>query len=132
MRETSSRGGAGLGKVVVRAKVEAGDPVVLVAEGGQHQLPKTGILVTGSFILDQTKALTLPASAITLKDGFSYVFVVQPGDTATVLRERVETGRRRGDRVEILSGLARDAQVVLAGGAFLSDGSVVRVVEGRQ
>jgi RND family efflux transporter MFP subunit len=95
-------------------------------------MPKTGILVTGSFIVDETKAVTLPSTAITLQDGFSYVFVVQTGDTTTVQRQRVETGRRRGDRVEILGDFPTEASVVLSGGAFLSDGSVIRVVEGQQ
>ena len=96
-------------------------------------MPKTGILVTGTFVIDQTRALTLPATAVTLQDGFSYVFVIDgEGSTAPVRRERVETGRRRGDAVEILSGLASDARVVKSGGAFLSDGSVVRVVEDLQ
>ncbi len=94
-------------------------------------MPKTGILVTGSFILEETKAVTLPSTAITLQDGFSYVFVIKAGETTTVLRERVETGRRRGDRVEILGDFPVDASVVLSGGAFLSDGSVVRVVGGQ-
>ena len=89
-------------------------------------MPKTGILVSVAFIVDETRAVTLPSTAITLQDGFSYVFVIQPGETATVLRERVETGRRRGDRVEILGDFPVEASVVLSGGAFLSDGSVVR------
>lgn len=95
-------------------------------------MPKTGILVTGSFIIDETEARTLPSTAITLQDGYSYVFVIQAGETTTVLRQRVETGRRRGDRVEILGELSAKAKVVLSGGAFLSDGSIVRVVEGQQ
>jgi RND family efflux transporter MFP subunit len=95
-------------------------------------MPKTGILVTGALILDETEATTLPATAITVQDGFSYVFVIQTGASTTVARERVETGRRRGERVEILGDLAKDAQVVLSGGAFLSDGSIVRVVEGQE
>jgi RND family efflux transporter MFP subunit len=94
-------------------------------------MPKTGILVSGSFIVDETRAVTLPSTAITLQDGFAYVFVIEAGETTTVLRQRVETGRRRGDRVEILGDLPVDASVVLSGGAFLSDGSVVRVVEGQ-
>jgi RND family efflux transporter MFP subunit len=94
-------------------------------------MPKTGILVSGAFIVDETKAVTLPSTAITLQDGFSYVFVIKAGETTTVLRERVETGRRRGDRVEILGQFPVGASVVLSGGAFLSDGSVVHVVEGK-
>lgn len=96
-------------------------------------MPKTGILVTGAFIVDETEAIVLPASAITMQDGFSYVFVIDgTEDTASVRRERVETGRRRGDRVEILGGFPTESRVVLSGGAFLSDGSVVRVVAGAE
>lgn len=95
-------------------------------------MPKTGSLVTGSFIIDRTDAITLPSSAITLQDGYSYVFVAQPGDPVKVQRKRVETGRRRGDRVEIISDFSTSARVVLSGGAFLSDGSVVKVVDGAE
>lgn len=99
-------------------------------------MPKTGILVSGSFVLGQTEALTLPATALTLQDGFSYVFVIDAATTttttATVRRKRVETGRRRGDDVEILGDFPRDVSVVQSGGAFLSDGSVVRVVEAQE
>lgn len=90
--------------------------------------PKTGIVVTGYLVAGQTPAVTVPNSALTLRDGFSYVFVLNPGDPATVSRKRVETGRRQGDRVEITAGLGAGAEVVQAGGAFLADGSVVRVV----
>jgi len=91
--------------------------------------PKTGLLVSGNFEFDPTDALTVPATAITLRDGFSYVFVVNMTDQPTVTRKRVETGRRQGDRIEILSGIEQSDEVVIAGGAFLADGSVVRVVE---
>ncbi len=95
-------------------------------------MPKTGILVTGSFIIDETEAVTVPSSAITLQDGYSYVFIIKHGEVTTVERQRVETGRRRDDRVEVVSDLPVDAELVLSGGAFLSDGSVVRVVDGAE
>lgn len=93
-------------------------------------MPPTGIMVSGRFDLGQAEALTVPATATSMRDGFTYVFTLEPGsDPARVNRERVETGRRIGDRVEITSGLTGDEQVVQAGGAFLSEGSVVHVVE---
>jgi len=95
-------------------------------------MPKTGILVTGSFIVVEREAVTLPSSAITLRDGFSYVFLIEAGEPPTVRRQRVETARRRGDRVEIIGDVPADARVVLSGGAFLSDGSVVRVAEAQE
>jgi RND family efflux transporter MFP subunit len=91
-------------------------------------MPKTGMMVSGRFDLGRAEALTVPATAVSMRDGFNYVFVLQDG--SHVGRQRVETGRRVADRIEITSGLKGDEQVVQAGGAFLSEGSVVTVVGG--
>lgn len=101
--------------------------VTLQPEAGT---PKTGILASGYFEFDHTDALTVPATAVTLRDGFSYVFILNEAEKVTVARKRVETGRRQGDRVEIVSGIEKADKVVTAGGAFLADGSVVRVSDG--
>jgi RND family efflux transporter MFP subunit len=89
--------------------------------------PKTGIMISGVFKVGESVALSVPSSAVVMQDGFSYVFILDNARASTVARVRVETGRRREDRVEITSALPETAQVVQAGGAFLSDGSVVRV-----
>ncbi|WP_062564078.1 hypothetical protein [Paracoccus aminovorans] len=92
-------------------------------------MPKIGMMVSGYFNLGDTEALTVPASATSMRDGFTYVFALNESvDPPTVTRERVEIGRRNGDRVEILSGIEATDQIVQAGGAFLSEGSVVSVV----
>ena len=44
-----------------------------------------------------------------------------------VAQLRIETGRRVGDRVEVLTPLAADARVVVQGAGFLNDGDLVRV-----
>jgi RND family efflux transporter MFP subunit len=93
------------------------------------QTPKTGILASGYFEFNQTDALTVPATAVILKDGFSYVFVMNAADTKTVTRKRVKLGRRQDDRVEIISGIEKTEDVVASGGVFLADGSVVHVVD---
>jgi len=54
--------------------------------------------------------------------------VMQLGAANKVAQRKVVTGRRLGERIEIVSGLAAGAQVVASGGAFLSDGDTVRVV----
>jgi HlyD family secretion protein len=72
--------------------------------------------------------LTLPQSAVLLRDGFSYVLRVGPD--ARVSELKVSVGRRVGDRIEITGGLDASARVVASGGGFLSDGDTVRVVDG--
>jgi len=47
-----------------------------------------------------------------------------------VSQRKVTTGRRLGDRIEIVSGLAADQAVVVEGAGFLNDRDVVRVANG--
>lgn len=88
---------------------------------------RAGMFARGEFELGQAKGLTLPQSAVVLRDGFSYVFRLT--DASRVSMVKVATGRRVGDRIEILSGIDADVRVVANGGGFLSDGDTVRVVE---
>ncbi|CDZ54401.1 efflux RND transporter periplasmic adaptor subunit [Neorhizobium galegae] len=90
--------------------------------------PPIGLYVTGQIELETTAALTVPETALVLRDGIAYVFTVDAGKRAA--RVRVETGRRNGSEVEILSGLDRSTGVVVTGGAFLSDKALVRIAEG--
>lgn len=80
----------------------------------------------GDFEVGSGQALTLPQSAVVLRDGFSYVLKVGPDNK--VAQTKVTVGRRVGDRVEVTSGVAAGTKVVASGGAFLADGDVVRVV----
>lgn len=89
--------------------------------------PPVGLYVTGQIELEITTALTVPETALVLRDGIAYVFTVDARQRAS--RVRVETGRRNGGEVEILSGLDRSMDVVATGGAFLSDKAFVRVEE---
>lgn len=89
-----------------------------------------GMFARGEFLVGESRGLTLPQSAVLLRDGFSYVLRVTPGQDGLgrVALTKVQTGRRAGDWVEITGGLDANAQVVAKGGAFLGDGDVVRVV----
>ena len=84
------------------------------------------MFASGTIELAQAPALTLPQSAVVLRDGRSDVYQMNP-DGVTVSRRTVVTGRRQGDRVEVVSGLDAKARVVASGGAFLSEGSRVQV-----
>ncbi len=86
---------------------------------------RAGMFAKGKLILGEQRALTLPQSAILLRDGFSYVFVVQPNKQ--LQQRKIELGRRETDRIEVI-GLDPNTDVVADGTAFLSDGDTVRVV----
>lgn len=88
---------------------------------------RAGMFARGEFELGQSKGLTLPQSAVVLRDGFSYVLRVTPQSRVTMVK--VATGRRIGERVEIVSGLDAAARVVASGGGFLGEGDTVRVVD---
>ncbi|MFN5746212.1 MAG: efflux RND transporter periplasmic adaptor subunit [Methylococcaceae bacterium] len=91
---------------------------------------RPGMFAQGDFRLGSRPALTIPQSALSLRDGFSYVFRIT--DTAEGLAEvsdtKVVTGRQSGDRVEVLEGISESDRVVRMGAAFLADGDRVRVV----
>jgi RND family efflux transporter MFP subunit len=89
---------------------------------------KAGMYARGEFDLGVSPALTVPQQAVVLRDGFSYVFRLDPDNRVRQLK--VQTGRRIGDRVEVLDGLKADAVVVASGAGFLNNGDLVRVVDG--
>ena len=86
---------------------------------------RPGMFARGSFAFDARPALTLPAAAVLLRDGFSVVMRV--GADNRVQQTKVQVLQRDADRVA-LQGLPADARVVARGAAFLSDGDTVRVV----
>jgi RND family efflux transporter MFP subunit len=88
---------------------------------------RAGMFARGDFEVGTAQGLTLPQSAVLLREGFNYVLRVGPD--SKVVESKVTVGRRVGDRVEITAGLPADARVVAAGGSFLGDGDLVKVVE---
>ena len=84
-----------------------------------------GMFARGEFALGQSDALTVPQEALVVRDGFSYVFVVGPDNR--VQMRKVNTGRRVGERVEVLSGLDAGVSIAVRGAGFLNDGDLVRV-----
>ena len=88
---------------------------------------RAGMFARGEFDIGTGQGLTLPQSAVLLRDGFSYVLRVGPD--AKVSETKVGVGQRIGDRIVITGGLDAGARVVASGGGFLSDGDTVRVVD---
>jgi HlyD family secretion protein len=87
---------------------------------------RAGMFARGQFEFGTTPALTLPQSAVVLRDGFPLVLRV--GDDGRVNAIKVRVGRRVGDRIEILAGVTPTMRLVASGGAFLSEGDKVNVV----
>lgn len=90
---------------------------------------RAGMFAAGRVEIGQAQGLTLPQTAVLLRDGFSYVFKVNA--KGQVAQTKVSVGRRVGDRVEVLQGLDAQADVVASGVGFLTDGDNVRVVKGQ-
>ena len=90
---------------------------------------RAGSFARGEFKLGQSAALSLPQSAVQLRDGFAYAYRV--GADFKVQQTKISTGRRNAERIEVTGGLTADAKVVASGVGFLSDGDVVRVVDAK-
>ena len=88
---------------------------------------RAGMFARGEIDIGRAPALTLPQSAVVLRDGFSYVFKV--GSDGRVTQVKIDAGRRVGDRVEVRSGVDAQDTVVASGAGFLSDGDLVRIAQ---
>ena len=90
------------------------------------QAVRMGMFVKGEFDLGEKPALTIPQTALLLRDGFAYVFIV--GKNNRVAQQKVTVGRRLADRVEILD-LPANVKLVASGTGFLTDGDLVTVAK---
>lgn len=93
---------------------------------GMNAAFKAGMFASGQFELGTSSALTVPQQSVAVRDGFPYVFRVNADSRVSQLK--VQTGRRLGDRIEVLSGLTPDTAIVVGGAGFLNDGDLVRNV----
>jgi RND family efflux transporter MFP subunit len=120
----------------VRAVAPSVDPatrdgLVYVDLPAAGDATRAGMFARGAFELGHAAALSLPQTAVVVRDGFAYVYRLEGSGQAglgKVAQTKVALGRRVGDRIEIVAGLKPDARVVAAGTGFLADGDSVRVV----
>ena len=87
---------------------------------------RAGMYARGEIILGQQAMQTLPQSALLLRDGFHYLFVLEKDQSLRQIK--VTPGRRQGNEVAVLSGVDSDWQIVDSGVGFLNDGDRVKVV----
>ena len=87
---------------------------------------RPGMFAQGEFELGSVDALTVPQQSLVVRDGFSYVYVLDANNR--VSQRQVQTGRRAGDRVEVTSGLSpADSRIASSGAGFLAEGDTVRI-----
>jgi multidrug efflux pump subunit AcrA (membrane-fusion protein) len=96
-------------------------------------LPDSSGIIAGAFargtfdISGGKKGLkTLPQSAVMQRGSKTFVMVV--GADNRVHEQVVTVGQRNGNRIEIKQGLKENEAVVESGGAFLTEGDLVQVV----
>lgn len=93
-----------------------------------NTLARVGMFARGEFEIGSERVMSLPQSAVLSLDGFSYVMRIGAG--SKLIQTKVTTGRRAGDRVEIIAGIEAADQVVESGVAFLGNGDLVSVFDG--
>ena len=75
----------------------------------KHADLKAGTFAKGRFDLGQSEALTVPSESVVVRDGSNYVFVIDDQNKAS--QRKIRTGRRVGERVEVLEGLKAEESV---------------------
>ncbi|PZO20654.1 MAG: efflux transporter periplasmic adaptor subunit [Burkholderiales bacterium] len=115
----------------VRAIAPSADPqtrnILVFVDLPRHADLKAGTFAKGFFELGQSEALTVPSESLVVRDGSNYVFVIDPQGKAS--QRKVQTGRRAGERVEVLEGLKLEEPVAVQGAGFLNEADLVKVVK---
>jgi RND family efflux transporter MFP subunit len=86
---------------------------------------RAAMYLQGDLQLAERQAVTVPAASVLVRDGRSYVALLEEGNRVRLAP--VVAGRRGTDRTQIESGLEAGATVVVRGAGFLNDGDVVRI-----
>ena len=124
--------GGETGKGAVRAVAPSIDPQtrngLVYVDLPASPAVRAGMFARGEFELGRAPALTLPQTAIVLREGFATLFRLEGEDR--VAQVKVVLGRRSGERIEVVSGLQAGMRVVESGAGFLADGDAVKVATG--
>jgi RND family efflux transporter MFP subunit len=86
---------------------------------------RPGTFAKAEIVTSENAALVVPQSAVVTFAGVEKLLIARDGKAH---EQRVKTGARIGDRVEIVEGLAPGEAVILTPGG-LADGSVIKVSE---
>jgi multidrug efflux pump subunit AcrA (membrane-fusion protein) len=84
---------------------------------------RSGLFGKARFNTGTKQVLTVPVHSVLERGQLTFVYVVDPAKIAHM--RLIQTGKRYGDRVEILSGLSEGDQVVLEPLSAVKDGAAV-------
>jgi hypothetical protein len=87
---------------------------------------RASMYVRGRIELAATDALVVPGESVAIRDGRSYVFAVEGNRVRQV---PITTGRRVGNEIEIVRGLAGTERIAVRGAGFLNDGDLVAIAQ---
>lgn len=86
---------------------------------------RPGMFARGEIATGTGAGLIVPVASVVMQDGYSYVFVVGPGNV--VERRRIEQAGVYGDMLEVSSGVEAGEVIAVKGAGFLKDGDTVAV-----
>lgn len=86
---------------------------------------RPGTFARADIVVSESQGLVVPFSAVVVFAGVEKVLVVKDG---TAHEQRIRTGVRLGDRVEILDGLTEGATVIATANG-IADGAAVTIAE---
>ena len=109
----------------VAPTVQTGNRTALIYADIISGEARPGMFARGEIQTGSSTGLLVPAAALVVQDGYSYLFVL--GEKDTVQRRLVHTGVVRGDTVELLDGIKAGERVVVKGAGFMKDGDTVRI-----
>lgn len=130
----SHRGTARVAEVAATIDPSGTARVVLALTGGTAPPPGSGVSVDVA-LEQRNDVLTVPEDAIVVLGDGPGVFVIGGAGgyrRYRVKSVRVETGRRSGGRIEVLSGIRDGDRVVVAGADALTDGAEVTDAEAKK
>ncbi len=116
------------GKVVSvaqKANHERTYPVEILVQNDETESLKSGMFGRATVqVASAQGALVIPSSAVLAEGNLSYVFVEE---NHAAKRVEVQLGLQQGKQVQVVSGLADGARLVVSGQQRLSDGAKVNV-----
>ncbi len=98
--------------------------LVILDEFGVSIRP--GMYAKIQLIVEEKEGVVLPFQAVVRRFGEQFVYIVNQDDTVT--QQQIQAGIQIDDKIEVVSGVEKDAAVVYQGQSLLSDGVKVRVI----